>query len=75
MWMEDTDAHINVDRAEELVATGADRIATACPFCCIMLDDGTKAAGHEEVQVADVAIHLLDAVERRDRAAADLAGD
>ena len=24
---------INVDRAEELVATGSNRIATTCPFC------------------------------------------
>jgi Fe-S oxidoreductase len=73
MWTEETGTHVNVDRAAELVATGADSIATACPFCYIMLGDGTKAAGHEEVRVADVAIHLLDAVERRDRAAAELA--
>ena len=42
---------------------GATRVATACPFCYIMLDDGVKAAGVEEdqVKVADIAIHLLDA--------------
>ena len=41
------------------------RVATACPFCYIMLDDGVKAAGVEEtdVKVADIAIHLLDAIE------------
>jgi Fe-S oxidoreductase len=40
-------------------------VATACPFCYIMLDDGVKAAGKEEneVKVADIAIHLLDAIE------------
>ena len=48
--------------------------ATACPFCYIMLDDGVKAAGAEEtdVKVADIAIHLLDAIEAGDRALATL---
>jgi hypothetical protein len=34
-----------------------------------MLDDGVKAAGkeEEEVKVADIAIHLLDAIEAGDR--------
>ena len=44
-----------------------------------MLDDGTKAAGadEDEVKVADIAIHLLDAIEageeRFDEAEAPLA--
>ena len=44
-------------------------IATACPFCYIMLDDGTKAAGadDETVKVADIAIHLVDALEAGER--------
>jgi hypothetical protein len=34
-----------------------------------MLDDGVKAAGKEEsdVKVADIAIHLLDALENGER--------
>ncbi len=65
MWMEETiGVKINDDRAEELIATGASRVATACPFCYIMMDDGVKAAGkeEEEVRVADIAIHVLDAI-------------
>ena len=33
-----------------------------------MIDDGTKAAGKEEdeVRVADISMHLLDALEARD---------
>ena len=52
----------------ELIATGASRIAVACPFCYIMIDDGTKAAGKEddEVKVADISMHLLEALEARD---------
>jgi Fe-S oxidoreductase/nitrate reductase gamma subunit len=65
MWMEETvGVRVNEERAREALSTGASRIATACPFCYIMLDDGTKAAGAEEtVKVADIAIHLLDAIE------------
>ena len=56
---------VNDVRSQELVDTGASRVATACPFCYIMMDDGVKAAGKEEdeVRVADIAMHVLDAIE------------
>ena len=52
-------------------------VATACPFCYIMLDDGVKAAGMEEtdVKVADIAIHLLDAIENGERLRAGRAAE
>ncbi|HET9071740.1 MAG TPA: (Fe-S)-binding protein [Acidimicrobiales bacterium] len=62
MWMEEQGVKINLDRSAELLATGASRIATACPFCYIMLDDGTKAHQREDVRVGDLALHLLDAL-------------
>ena len=74
MWMEENvGTKINDERAKEALSTGATRIATACPFCYIMLDDGVKAAGVEEtdVKVADISIHLLDALEAGDRALAN----
>jgi len=66
MWMEETvGKKINDERSQEAIATGATRVATACPFCYIMLDDGVKAQGYEEdeVKVADISIHLLDALD------------
>ncbi|MGI8710699.1 MAG: heterodisulfide reductase-related iron-sulfur binding cluster [Acidimicrobiales bacterium] len=65
MWMEETTGtKVNDARSEQLVATGASRVATACPFCYIMIDDGVKGLGKdEEVQVADIAMHLLEAIE------------
>ena len=33
---------------EEAVATGASRIAVACPFCYVMMEDGVKGQGKDE---------------------------
>jgi len=65
MWMEETiGKKVNDERAQEAIATGATRVATACPFCYIMLDDGVKGAGVEDdqVKVADIAIHVWDSL-------------
>ncbi len=70
MWMEESiGTKVNDERAQEAISTGATRVATACPFCYIMMDDGVKAAGKEEsdVKVADIAIHVLDALENGER--------
>ena len=61
MWLEENiGTRINVNRTDEALATGADVISTACPYCLIMLDDATKArqaegAAPESVRVMDVA--------------------
>jgi len=74
MWMEENiGTKINDERAAEAIATGASRVATACPFCYIMLDDGVKGAGKDEsqIKVGDIAIHLLDAIENGEREVAN----
>ena len=65
MWMEETiGTKVNDARSEQLLDTGAERVATACPFCYIMIDDGVKGLGKgDDVQVADIAMHLLEALE------------
>ncbi len=73
MWMEESiGKKVNDERAQEAIATGATRVATACPFCYIMLDDGVKGAGldESEVRVADISMHLLEAIERGEQEAA-----
>jgi Fe-S oxidoreductase/nitrate reductase gamma subunit len=55
MWMEENQGkRINVERTEELLATGADAIAVACPFCMTMMTDGLTAQ-NSEVPVYDIS--------------------
>ena len=55
MWMEENvGTRVNVERSEELLATGADQIAVACPFCMTMITDGVTGAG-STVPVVDIS--------------------
>ena len=66
MWMEENiGKKVNDERSQEAVATGASRIAVACPFCYVMFDDGVKGQGKdEEVKVQDIAEILWEALEK-----------
>jgi Fe-S oxidoreductase len=57
MWMEENiGKRVNMDRTGEALATGADIVSTACPFCMIMLDDAVKANGKgDDVSVMDIS--------------------
>jgi Fe-S oxidoreductase len=57
MWMEvPSEKRVNVIRVEELMATGAGVVGTACPFCLAMVDLGRKVKEAEEtLQVKDVS--------------------
>lgn len=60
MFMEETlGRRINIDRAEEVMQTGAATVAAACPFCATMLSDGLRDKG-STVAVQDIA-EIVDA--------------
>ena len=60
MWMEEpVGQRVNHARAEEALSTGAGVLATACPFCLIMLDDAVKSKARQDMAVLDIA-QLLD---------------
>jgi len=58
MFKEDEpgDKRINVERAEEVIASGAQIVGANCPFCLTMLSDGMKAKDkQDDVMVYDLA--------------------
>ena len=55
MFMEETlGKRINIDRAEEVMKTGAATLASACPFCATMLMDGLMDK-ESDIIVKDIA--------------------
>jgi Fe-S oxidoreductase len=64
MWMEEREGQrINHRRTEQALATSATAIATACPFCLVMLRDGVTDLDRADVAVRDVAELLADATD------------
>jgi Fe-S oxidoreductase len=71
VWMEEKiGKRINNTRVEEALATGADALAAACPFCITMFEDGIKNVGAQErFGVEDIAEILARAMEAQPAAA------
>jgi Fe-S oxidoreductase len=57
MWLEGTNIEERLahQRVQEAIDTGAEILATACPFCVLTLEDAVKIRGLEEqLQVMDI---------------------
>jgi Fe-S oxidoreductase len=57
MWFEGSGSggHLSHARVRQALDTGAQAIATACPFCLNMLDDAVKTLGlSERIEVLDI---------------------
>ena len=70
MWMEEKlGSKVNVNRADEAIATGASKVAVACPFCSVMLNDAVTARQQEGQAegfgVVDLATLMLDSVKTK----------
>jgi Fe-S oxidoreductase len=57
MWMEEhIGTRVNEERVRQAAEVGATTIATACPFCMTMIDDGVRQTNRDEqITVKDVA--------------------
>jgi len=66
MWLEETiGTRINVARTEQALAAAPKVIATACPYCAVMIGDGLKTLGREaEVASKDIAELVAEALVR-----------
>jgi Fe-S oxidoreductase len=61
MWMEEhIGTRINQMRTDQAIATRAELIGTACPYCLTMLFDGIKEKGKEETMAAYDLSELVD---------------
>jgi Fe-S oxidoreductase len=56
MWVRETGGErINELRVKQLAASNPDVIATACPYCMVMIEDGLKSlSGLEALQCKDI---------------------
>nr|MBN1228211.1 (Fe-S)-binding protein [Anaerolineae bacterium] len=66
MWLEtNAETRISNVRLAEAMSTGADVVATACPYCLLMFDDSIRSQGvGERIQVMDIAEILAGRIER-----------
>ena len=57
MWVEtDPDTRINQNRLQQALDSGADTIATACPYCLIMFEDAVRSRGvGDDIKIVDIA--------------------
>ncbi|HEY2816201.1 MAG TPA: (Fe-S)-binding protein [Casimicrobiaceae bacterium] len=64
MWMDETiGTRINVLRVEQALPKTPAIIATACPYCMVMMSDGTKALEQDsQIEIRDIAELVADAM-------------
>ncbi|MGK5511047.1 heterodisulfide reductase-related iron-sulfur binding cluster [Brevibacillus formosus] len=64
MWMEEHEgSRVNVTRTEQALEVNPTEIASACPYCLTMMNDGIKSKEQEDhVKTRDVAEILADAI-------------
>jgi Fe-S oxidoreductase len=66
MWMEeDPGKRVNTRRIEEIIQAKVDIVATACPYCLTMFEDGVKAKEAEEnLRIRDLSELVAEALDK-----------
>ena len=64
MWMEEEpDKRVNVRRVQEIIESKVDMVATACPYCLTMCEDGLKTKEVEEsIKAMDLSELVAEAL-------------
>lgn len=63
MWIDIPGERLSEIRVKDAVESGAEILATACPFCLLTLEDAVKTAGFEgSIQIRDVAELISEAI-------------
>ncbi len=63
MWLHESGRRINQHRAEQCLASRPELVATACPYCVAMLEDGLSGPDRQTPSVVDV-LELLERATR-----------
>jgi Fe-S oxidoreductase len=67
MWMEEAQPRVNHRRLDQAVETRATKVATACPFCLTMFDEGIASKQlQERLAAEDVAVYVARAMDAGD---------
>jgi Fe-S oxidoreductase len=71
MWMEEAQPRVNHARVDQAAATEATKVATACPFCLSMFDEGIASKQlQDRLAVDDIAVWVARAMGEPVQAAA-----
>jgi Fe-S oxidoreductase len=63
MWMEEGQPRVNHRRVKQAVDTEASRVATACPFCLAMFDEGISSESlGDRLKVDDISVYVAAAL-------------
>ena len=63
MWMEEGQPRVNHRRVQQAVATEATKVATACPFCLAMFEEGISSESlGDRLQVDDISVYVAAAL-------------
>jgi len=64
IWMEERlGERINIRRTEDALDTSPEFIATACPYCLTMMEDGIKSKNMDEkIRIVDLAELVIEAI-------------
>ena len=67
MWMEETrGTRINAERTRQALETGAETVATSCPFCMVMMKDGLADAASSAAATSSAPSSAGGTVSARD---------